>query len=100
MILSQKLTNKCIRFAGSRAIANRNRTHVVFLDQAMQLPLSTSNVFARFGGENRCLFKKLAGFIDDSNLAAGAETRVDAHDPNQTRPVETRAGWRGWHQTP
>ncbi len=72
-----EILNKRERLARAGAVADRNRTYIVLLDQAAKRSCGTDQIVLRLKRVNNCVVEKLAGLVDDRELAAGANSGIE-----------------------
>ncbi len=78
LALAQKLAHKLIGLASGGAVANGDGAHVVLRHQLLQNFGRLLQPALRGEGIHHVMGKKLAGLIDNRELAAGAQAGVDA----------------------
>ena len=77
-LLAKEVAHKCIRLAGGGAVADGDGAHVVLTQHGLELWYSLGVAVLRSVKIDDIVRKQFAGLIDHGDLAAGAQSRVDA----------------------
>src|SRR5579872_2295504 len=76
--LLQEVPDEGVSFARSGAVTDRDGPDIVFLDQGFQRTFRAGDIVLGRERVNHIVTEKLAGVINDGDLAAGADARVES----------------------